>query len=134
MTAAEKRYSASEIEITAAVFGVKYFKYFLFGRKFLLVSDHMALTYVLRNPSNSSRLLRMSLKLAEYDFDVVYRAGLKIPHADALSRNPAPLPNESCCIGAVQDSCMAKEQQEDKDFGGIVRYLKGKKDHPVTFL
>lgn len=39
----------------------------------------------------TSRLLRWRLKLAEYDYKVIYKAGKMNINADALSRNPAPV-------------------------------------------
>ena len=38
----------------------------------------------------TSRLLRWRLKLAEYDYQIVYKAGKANTNADALSRNPIP--------------------------------------------
>ena len=40
-----------------------------------------------------SRVTRWKLKLAEYDFDVIYKAGKTNVNADALSRNPIDLKN-----------------------------------------
>ena len=36
----------------------------------------------------ASRLVRWRLKLMEYDFDIIYKAGKSIPHVDVLSRIP----------------------------------------------
>ena len=40
-----------------------------------------------------SRVTRWKLKLAEYDFDVTYKAGKTNINADALSRNPIDIEN-----------------------------------------
>jgi hypothetical protein len=84
---AEQSYAASEIEKLALVWATKYFRCYLYGKKFLVRTDHSALTYLRNFPENNSRLLRWSLKLSELDFTVEHRAGSKIPHVDALSRH-----------------------------------------------
>jgi hypothetical protein len=61
---AEQSYAASEIEMLALVWATKYFRCNLYGKKFLVRTDHSALNY-LRNVAENSRLLRWSLKLSE---------------------------------------------------------------------
>jgi len=84
---AEQSYAASEIEMLALVWATKYFLCYLYGKKFLVRTDHSALTYLRKFAENNSRNLRWSLKLSELDFTVEHRAGSKIPHVDALSRH-----------------------------------------------
>ena len=50
-------------------------------------TDHSALTYLHKSADNNSRLMRWSLRLVEFDFEVQHRAGTKIKHIDALSRH-----------------------------------------------
>ena len=54
---------------------------------FIVRTDHAALTYLHKFAGNNARLLRWSLRVAEYDFSVQYRPGAKIPHVDSLSRH-----------------------------------------------
>ncbi|XP_032690713.1 uncharacterized protein LOC116853662 [Odontomachus brunneus] len=44
------------------------------------------------------RILRWRLKLAEYEYEVVYKSGRTNVNADALSRNPVDLSSEVCKI------------------------------------
>jgi len=44
------------------------------------------------------RILRWRLKLAEYDYDVVYKAGKTNVNADALSRNPINFGEADCNV------------------------------------
>jgi transposase InsO family protein len=87
MNAAERNYSASESEMLSLVWAVKYFRCYLYGKRFVVRTDHSALTYLRSFADNNSRLLRWSLKLSEFDFIVEHRPGTKIAHADALSRH-----------------------------------------------
>jgi len=50
------------------------------------VTDHNPLTWVFNVKDPSSRLLRWRLKLEEYDYDIVYKPGVRNTNADALSR------------------------------------------------
>ena len=65
------------------------FKHYLFGRKFLIRTDHQALTWLLnvRNPS-TSQYCTWREELEIYDFDIEFRAGYKHTNADILSRLP----------------------------------------------
>jgi hypothetical protein len=83
---AEQNYSASELEILAVIWSLRQFRCYLYGRHFTIRTDHAALTYLHKFSGNNARLLRWSLRLAEYDFTVQYRPGTKIPHVDSLSR------------------------------------------------
>jgi hypothetical protein len=81
---AEQNYSASESEMCAVTWATRHFRCYLYGKKFVLRTDHAELTY-LHKFADNCRLLRWSLKLAEY-FTVEHRPGTQIRHADALSR------------------------------------------------
>jgi hypothetical protein len=71
----------------ALVWATKYFRCYLYGRKFLVRTDHRALTYLRNFAYQNSRLMRWSLKLSELDFTVEHREGSRIAHVDALSRH-----------------------------------------------
>ena len=73
------------------------------------------------------RILRWRSKLAEYDYDVLYKAGKTNVNANTLSRNPVDLEEANCNIinhhkllnlnDAETISKMLKESdEEDEDF------------------
>lgn len=70
----------------AIVWAVKYFRPYLFGRKFTIVTDHKPLQWLMNLKEPSSRLTRWKLKLSEYNYKVVYKKGKANTNADALSR------------------------------------------------
>lgn len=83
---AERRYAAVELELLGLVFAVVHFRYYLNGSRFVVLTDHAALQYMRERTATNARLLRWSLLLAEFDFEVQYRPGSKMAHVDALSR------------------------------------------------
>ena len=87
---AQRRYSTIEREITALRFGVKSFKPFVYGTKFIIWSDHRPLLYLHNFANENSKLMRIVNELAEYDFVIKYKPGPENTAADALSRIPQP--------------------------------------------
>ncbi|MGL4850595.1 MAG: reverse transcriptase domain-containing protein, partial [Clostridium sp.] len=87
LTPTEKRYTISEKEMLAVVFGIKKFESDLRGRKFHLMTDHKALIEIRRKPVfNNNRINRWIEKIQEFDFTVEYVKGELMTDADALSR------------------------------------------------
>ena len=84
----EQNYSQLEKELCAILFGCLHYHHYLYGKKFIFVSDHKPLQVVLNRPisKSSPRLQRMLLKIQPYNFIVIFRPGKEIPAADALSR------------------------------------------------
>lgn len=92
----EQRYSTIEKELLAIVWACKYFRPYLFGRKFTIYTDHRPLVWLFKLKEPNSKLIRWRLKLEEFNYDVVYRKGQTNTIADALSRIPVNvLENES---------------------------------------
>ncbi|CDH61066.1 krab-a domain-containing protein [Lichtheimia corymbifera JMRC:FSU:9682] len=72
---AETRYATTHVEALAIVAGMYQFRHYLRGRKFVLYTDHSALTYILNNPAPSPKVSRWSAATMEYDFAVKHRKG-----------------------------------------------------------
>lgn len=90
LTGPEINYSTIEKELLAIIYCVAHFRSYLYGHKFQLVTDHKPLIWLHSVKDPTSRLIRWRLKLAEYEYEVVYKAGKINVNADALSRNPIP--------------------------------------------
>ena len=82
---AEKNYT-TEKELLAIVWGVWYFRPYLYGTKFTVVTDHKSLTWIMSVKDPGSTLLRWRIKLEEYDYEIVFKKGVFHTNADALIR------------------------------------------------
>ncbi|KAL0128551.1 hypothetical protein PUN28_003706 [Cardiocondyla obscurior] len=85
---AEKNYSTIEKELLAIVYCVQHFRPYLYGKKFILITDHKPLTWLNKLKDPTSRLARWRIKLSEYEYEIIYKPGKINANADALSRNP----------------------------------------------
>ena len=87
----EANYSSYEGEALAAVWAIAHFCPYLYGQRFILVTDHQPLRWLMESDELTGKLARWALLLHEYDFEVVHRGGITNPDADGLSCNSSPL-------------------------------------------
>ncbi|KAM0730356.1 Retrovirus-related Pol polyprotein from transposon 412 [Formica fusca] len=87
LSRAEQNYNTTEKELLAIVWAVKHFRPYVYGTKFKIVTDHKPLIWLFNVNDPGSRLIRWRLKLEEYDYEIIHKAGRANANADALSRN-----------------------------------------------
>ncbi|MCP3681914.1 MAG: hypothetical protein GY861_04415, partial [bacterium] len=81
-------YSIIELELLAIIFGVEYFRPYLYGRKFVIQTDHAPLKYLQNMKNPTGRFAHWIAYLQQYTFDIEYRSGHTNRNAGALSRIP----------------------------------------------
>lgn len=84
----QTNYCTTHRELLAVVTFVKYFKHFLWGRPFLLRTDHASLTWLKNFKDPEGILARWLAVLDMYDMEIQHRPGSKHGNADSLSRYP----------------------------------------------
>ena len=81
----ERYYSICERELLSIVYSLNLWKIYL-CKKFTVVTDAKAITYLMTQKSPNMRLVRYMIFLQAFDFDIVYRKGSENKVADFLSR------------------------------------------------
>ena len=92
LNSTEERYSVKELELLGIFWSIDYFKYYLYGKIYSVVTDHRALLSILKehrsNKSYNSRLSRWIDRLLPYNFTIEHMPRAKICLVDYISRNP----------------------------------------------
>ena len=148
LTDTQRKYSQIQKEALSIVFALFKFHQYLYGRKFILVTDHRPLLSLF-GPSKSTpalaanRLARWALMLSQYDYNIEYRKTSHHGNADALSRLPSgPDPDfdgeeidsdsDTICtiktIGSQLDpsdpSVVSKATSRDNVLPTVIRYTR----------
>lgn len=113
----EKNYSVTDKEFLAIVWAVGYFRPYLWGNRFKIITDHLPIKYLNKRYTGkefSQRNQRWMLKLQEYKFDIEYLKGKENKVADFLSRIPDPRDSssEKQSINDLSDDATIHSQEE----------------------
>ena len=84
----------------AVIFGLNKFHNYVYGKAISIITDHKSLTFIVKKPLSkaSQRIQSMLLKIQDYNFDLQYKQGTRIPVADALSRSPSIETNSTVTV------------------------------------
>ncbi len=107
----ERRYCVTRKELLAAVKAIRHFYPYLYGKKFLLRTDHSALRWLLSFRHPEGQIARWIESLQQFEFSVEHRPGSKHGNADALSRRPCL--RDSCRPCDRMDSLEHAERTKD---------------------
>ena len=144
LSAAEKRYSVTERECLSLVWALRYFRTYLWGSSFQVVTDHKALCWLQSKKDMSGRLARWALAIQEWDFQIVYCSGRDNVVADYLSRNPL-LVNEAVSQGMefnedglelfhIEVSSIRQAQLDDSFCVRVMELLRSEGSHRSFFI
>ena len=82
----ECNYGVTEKECLAVLWAIKHFRIYLYGKRFTVITDHVALHWLMNISEPTGRLARWSILLQTYEFDIIHRAGRIHQNVDTLSR------------------------------------------------
>ena len=95
----ERNYSAFKLEFLALKWAItEKFSDYLSGTHFTVLTDNNPLTYILTSAKLDATGQRWASALSLYNFDIYYRAGLKNADADAMSRYPYEITEDTVSI------------------------------------
>lgn len=144
LTPAELNYSQIHKEALAIVFAVEKFHQYLYGRNFVLRTDHKPLVSIFGSnigiPSAAaSRLQRWAIRLSAYDFSIEYirtdqngadvLSRLILKHKNDLKAEEEIVPEQTYLHFAseallLENSKLRRETQADPILGRILSYLR----------
>ncbi|GFW20926.1 retrovirus-related Pol polyprotein from transposon opus [Trichonephila clavipes] len=82
----QQSWSTIEREAFAIVWSLKKFEVWVFGTEIEFYTDHNPLSYLTKSAPQSARLQRWAFALQKFNVTIEHSPGVKMPHADALSR------------------------------------------------
>ncbi|XP_055911879.1 uncharacterized protein K02A2.6-like [Eupeodes corollae] len=111
----ERNYAQIDKEALAIITSIKKFHEYLYGRPFLIYTDHKPLLGLFSpckpTPNTiSERMLRNIIFLSAYNYNLQHKPGKEIAHADALSRLP-------------DDKSIDSEQDEEEEVVLMIELL-----------
>ena len=85
-TETQLRYSIYKKELWSCIYGMRRHHNYLWGRQFVLITDHFPLIYIHTQPALSQALQQWLDVIQDYNFIVVHRPGILHVLPDVLSR------------------------------------------------
>ena len=144
----QRKYSQIHKEAFAVIFALTKFHHFLYGRKFIVITDHKPLIS-LSSQSKATRALaanhfaRWARTLSQYDYLIEYRQSTKHGNADGLNRLPSgpdpafdkkegaedmdsifTIKTTSRQIRPTDARVVSKESSKDPVVSAVMRYCK----------
>ena len=86
----ERAYASYKGEMLSVVYCVRSFRVYLLGVRFIVITDHAPLVYLMTNQNLTGVYARWALMLSEYDMEIIHRPGADHEAPDCLSRDPLP--------------------------------------------
>ena len=124
LSRAQRNYSVTERECLAIVEAIKHFDMFLAGAPFVVHTDHRPLSYLQALKEPRGRLARWILFLNSYEFDIQYRPGVDIPHADALSRGSSEKVMTTVLEPRWSPEVLREAQERDPVIGRVLYLVR----------
>ncbi|GKB83382.1 putative reverse transcriptase domain-containing protein [Tanacetum coccineum] len=109
----EKNYTTHDLELGSVVFALKIWRYYLYGTKCIVFTNHKSLQHILDQKELNMRQHRWLELLSDYDCDIRYHPGKANVVADELSHKER--------IEPLRIEALKPENLENEDVGGMIR-------------
>lgn len=92
---AEKNYCIYDKEILAVIRALRKFRFYVLGHRLTIVTDNLAVKFIMNNNQVNGRRIRWIMEMAEYNFNIHHIKGKDNCVADGLSRQESMMIEES---------------------------------------
>lgn len=134
LTKCERQYSTTERECLAVVWAIEKLRPYIEGSHFTVVTDHWSLKWLANLKEPNGRLARWSVKLQQYDFDVIHRKGAEHNGPDMLSRSVPMVDFLQLCNIACDDKHPKEDSVENLVIDNWYRDMISKvNQNPIKF-
>ena len=125
LSATQRNYCTTMRELLAAVVFIKQFHHYLWGRNFILRTDHASLKWLVNFKEPEGMLARWLSVLSNYDYTVEHRKGTAHVNADGLSRQSKRVCKRDDCDDCAlkRSDCVCVLRGEQASMAG--RVIKG---------
>lgn len=126
----EKKLHSFELETLAVISALNRFRVYLIGKPFKILTDCNALRSTLTKRDLIPRIARWWVQFQEYNCSIEYRPGVRMAHADALSRHPVEPPTiephvlDVLAIQGNEEEWITTVQSSDDEVRRIKEALK----------
>ena len=140
----ERHYCVTRKELLAVVYFVKYFRHYLYGKKFKIRTDHSALKWLFNFKEPEGQVARWLESLSAFHFEIEHRPGRHHRNADGLSRIPCKQCKiqdweelHVCAVTSSWDGNLKKDKQpselndDDKPERNTSEWRKGQLEDPI---
>ncbi|GJZ61786.1 putative reverse transcriptase domain-containing protein, partial [Tanacetum coccineum] len=111
----EENYTTHDLELGAVVFALRLWRYYLYGTKCVVFTDHKSLQYILNQKELNLRQRRWIELLSDYDCEIRYHPGKANVGADALSRKERDKPLRVRALMMTVHSNLPKQIREAQE-------------------
>ena len=151
LSKSERNYDVTKRELLAVVYGLKTYRQYLCGRRFVVRTDHSAIQWLRRTPEPMAQMARWLNFIEEFQFDIQHRSGARHGNDDGLSRRPADVSSDdglfvraTDCLqttsepvlaanantDAVGEPSLSEMQLNDLEIGFVLRSLLDNTERP----
>ena len=107
LSKSERKYCVTRKELLALVYFVKYFRHYLYGRKFTARTDHASLRWLMNFKNPEGQVARWLEVLSSFSMAIEHRPGRLHGNADGMSRKP--------CTVTTSNSESSQDNTKDLD-------------------
>ncbi|GKC35223.1 putative reverse transcriptase domain-containing protein [Tanacetum coccineum] len=139
----EKNYTTHDLELGTVVFALKIWRYYLYGTKSVIYTDHKSLQHIFNQKELNMRQHRWIKLFSDYDCEIRYHPGKANVVADALSRKERIKPKmiramNTTLQSSIKDKIPAAQKEAPDESAGLQRGLdeliEHRSDKPLYYL